>query len=107
MPVKIAKIGQIELTSAAFAHARRAFTRSAAGSKAGRMPGKGLCGGRGSETDCHAVGERRVLAIDGFCNGENTARRSIKNAMPIDCCAAAGRNDSESNALVMPTSAPR
>src|ERR1700721_4769114 len=84
VPVKIAKIGQIELTRATFAHARRAFTRGAAGSKAGRMPGKCLLGGRGGKTDRHAIGERRVLAINGFCDGENAARRSIKNPVPID-----------------------
>jgi hypothetical protein len=86
VPVKIAKIGQIELTRAAFAHARRAFTRRAASSKASRMPGICLSGRRRSKTDRHAIGARRVLAINGFCDGENAARRSIKDPVPIDSC---------------------
>src|ERR1700730_10543331 len=71
VPVKIAKIGEIELARAALAHAGRAFTRSAAGSKASRMPGICLSGRRCGKTDRHTIGARRVLAIDGFCDGEN------------------------------------
>src|SRR6202522_4312389 len=84
VPVKIAKIGQIELTRAAFAHARRTFARRAAGSKAGRMPGICLRGRCSSKADRHAIGARRVLAIDGFCDGENAGRRSIKDPVPVD-----------------------
>ena len=86
VPVEIAKIGQIELTRAAFAHARRAFTRRAASSKASRMPGICLSGRCSGKTDRHAIGARRGLAINGFCDGENAARRSIKDPVPIDFC---------------------
>jgi len=84
--VKVAKIGQVVLTRAAFAHARRFFTRRAAGSQASCMPGKCLLGRCSSKTDRHAIGARRVLAIDGFCDGENAARRSIKDSVSIDSC---------------------
>src|ERR1700676_3920383 len=53
VPVKIAKIGQIELTRAAFAHARRTFTGRTASSKASRMPGFCLSGRCSSKTDGH------------------------------------------------------
>ena len=86
VPVKIAKIGQIELTRAAFAHARRAFTRRTASSKASRMPGICLSGRCSSKTDGHAIGARRVLTINGFGDGKNAARRSIKDPVPIDSC---------------------
>jgi len=86
VPVKIAKISQIELTRAAFAHARRAFARRTAGSKASRMPGICLSGRCSGKTDGHAIGARRVLAINGFGDGENAARRSIKDPVPIDSC---------------------
>jgi hypothetical protein len=84
VPVKIAKIGEIKLTRAAFAHARGAFAGSPAGSKASRMPCICLSGRCSSKTDRHAIGARRVLAINGFCDGENAARRSIKDPVPID-----------------------
>src|ERR1700721_4471461 len=74
VPVKIAKIGQIELTRAAFAHARSAFTRRAAGRKASRMPGICLSGRGSNKTHRHAIGARRVFAIDGVCDGKKAAR---------------------------------
>ena len=86
VPVKIAKIGQIEPAGAAFSHARRPFARGASSSKAGSMPGVSLSGRCSSKSNRHTIGARRVLAINGFCDGENATRRSVKDPVPIDSC---------------------
>ena len=71
VPVKIAKIGQIELTRATLAHARGTFAGRATSRKASRMPGISLLGRRSGKADRQPVGAGRVRTVDGLCDREN------------------------------------